>query len=538
MSTIQAQRVVIFGREGLAREQLVTALSEFGVTPVWVGKPIQSNPEKLSELNPNQIIISLEPMIESELLPYSEFLSQSQLSVMYDDAESTRHLSGWDLNRWARHMASKLLNQDYMPPTLAAEKQTKQEDLSIETKGLSSNQLSIDVEAAIGLSVESSSSTMDKLESDDAEVQSFDWQSTDNYDALDINPSELSAALDKLNQNLSNNSNEAVIREMDYEQLIPLTDSELLEFESQPDAKNISSENNFDFQLEDTEDTKINSFNTIQEKEITNDEEPIAYMDEAALKLAESSLNAQLANSGSNAYLNSKLELQTSETDNLEVAVVSEAKTKPREFDLSMFSLVDDEDDGKSAITADVNKIVDTVKVHEQNPTSERSLFLVVSGVGGPGVVRSIVSKVKSNFSGIVVLSQDIEIGQLPKFLIQLQKVVKIPVAIPISEEYLKSGNIYLIPDKFTVQLTALGYQCVSYGNLTEFIAQADQNVEIVILSGANATLAQSLIQVSSVMSNIYVQPPEECFDATLPQLLVNMGVPVIRQDILDTWFN
>jgi len=35
---------------------------------------------------------------------------------MYDDAEVTKNLEGWDLNRWARHLASKLLGRDLLPP--------------------------------------------------------------------------------------------------------------------------------------------------------------------------------------------------------------------------------------------------------------------------------------------------------------------------------------------------------------------------------------------------------------------------------------
>lgn len=537
MSAIPEQRVVIFGREGLAREQLVAALSDFGVEPIWVGKPVQSNPEKLSEMNPSQIIISLEPLIESELLPYSDYLSQSEISVLYDDAESTRHLSGWDLNRWARHMAAKLLNQDYMPAAKHMESKARDEIHDFESQDFST-ELIDSQDAPVLEQASEQNSIANETDDDTFEESAIDWQSTENYDALDINPAELSAALEKLNQNLASNSDQVAIREMDYEQLIPLTDSELHEFESHPATQQNVSEMGYDFSLEDDQESDSINLDLIQEDEVGDDDQ-LVYMDEAALLLAEKNLEAQLANSGAPSLMDSKLTLQTSDSENVAVVSASESKPKAREFDLSKFSLVDDQETiDADAPVALKQTLPDQETLPELNPISEQTLFLVISGPGGPGVVRSIVGKIKNNFSGIMVLAQTIDPIQLPKFLIQLQKVVSIPVIIPMADEYLKNGNVYLLPEKHLIQQTSLGYQCVTYGNMSDFIAQVDQHVEIVVLSGSDATLAQSLIQVSAIMTNIHVQSPEECFDATLPQLLVNMGVPVLRQDILDAWFN
>ncbi|MFM1782522.1 MAG: hypothetical protein RIS14_275, partial [Pseudomonadota bacterium] len=110
------QRVVILGRDGPARAQLVSTLADLGVHPLWVGKPAQTSVNALSQLAPNKLVISLDPTTELELEPFSEYLSQSSLIVLFDDAETTGALSGWDLNRWARHIAAKLLDRDILPP--------------------------------------------------------------------------------------------------------------------------------------------------------------------------------------------------------------------------------------------------------------------------------------------------------------------------------------------------------------------------------------------------------------------------------------
>ena len=73
---------------------------------------------------------------------------------------------------------------------------------------------------------------------------------------------------------------------------------------------------------------------------------------------------------------------------------------------------------------------------------------MIISGVGGPGVLRTILGHVDKNFASIIVISQTIEAVQLLKLSQQLQKVVEVPVNILEADEFLKDGNIYLLPEK------------------------------------------------------------------------------------------
>ena len=73
---------------------------------------------------------------------------------------------------------------------------------------------------------------------------------------------------------------------------------------------------------------------------------------------------------------------------------------------------------------------------------------------------------------------------------------------------------------------------------MKSFIAGAKQDIEFVILSGADKSLADALIQTTAENKNVHVQPADECFDAVLPQILINAGAPVLRQYILEKWFN
>jgi chemotaxis response regulator CheB len=109
-------RVALLARAGAARDQLHRALNELGATLVAEGDPIELDPADVAAKSPTLIVVSLEPAIESALDRFDDLLSQHGVEVMYDDAEVTRQLDGWDLNRWARHLAAKLLGRDVLPP--------------------------------------------------------------------------------------------------------------------------------------------------------------------------------------------------------------------------------------------------------------------------------------------------------------------------------------------------------------------------------------------------------------------------------------
>ena len=109
-------RVALLAKAGESRNQLRTALQDLGADLVCEGDPSELNPNAVRELNPKVLVVSLEPTIEVALDKFDELLSSSNIEVVYDDAEVSGQLNGWDLNRWARHLAAKIIGTDLMPP--------------------------------------------------------------------------------------------------------------------------------------------------------------------------------------------------------------------------------------------------------------------------------------------------------------------------------------------------------------------------------------------------------------------------------------
>lgn len=125
-----AVRVALLARPGNARDQLHRALTDLGAVLVAEGDPAELDPAAVSGQSPSLVLVSLEPAIEASLSRFDALLEKPGVEVMYDDAEVTRQLDGWDLNRWARHLAAKLLGSELLPPAPESADQVPNLDLT------------------------------------------------------------------------------------------------------------------------------------------------------------------------------------------------------------------------------------------------------------------------------------------------------------------------------------------------------------------------------------------------------------------------
>lgn len=125
-------RIALLARAGDAREQLHRALVDLGAELVAEGDPAELDPAGLLGLKPRVVLISLEPAIEDALDRFNDVLASPDIEVMFDDAEVTRSLEGWDLARWARHLAAKLVGSDVLPPAPAGSERLGEVELQLE----------------------------------------------------------------------------------------------------------------------------------------------------------------------------------------------------------------------------------------------------------------------------------------------------------------------------------------------------------------------------------------------------------------------
>lgn len=118
-----APNVALLGRDDAVRAQLRTALYELGANLVYEGELRGADPAAVAAAQPAVVLLNLDAGGEDALDGLDTLLIDPSMRVVFNEAETTAALSGWDLARWARHLAAKVLghNQTIPPPPAGAE---------------------------------------------------------------------------------------------------------------------------------------------------------------------------------------------------------------------------------------------------------------------------------------------------------------------------------------------------------------------------------------------------------------------------------
>lgn len=124
--SVAAPRVALLARAGKAADSLADALRQAGAELLVVVDPAETDEVALRALDPQAVLVALEPSIEPALDRFDALLTDPGLTVIYDEAELAAHRAGWDAARWVRHLSAKLRrDSNVLPPGGEAE----QEDL-------------------------------------------------------------------------------------------------------------------------------------------------------------------------------------------------------------------------------------------------------------------------------------------------------------------------------------------------------------------------------------------------------------------------
>lgn len=109
--------VALLGRDDGARRQLRQALEELGAAVAFESEPAGASDAGVLGVSPNVVIVNLEEGVDDDLDHLQAVLDDPAINVVFNDADVSRTLEGWDLARWARHLAAKVLgSEDTMPP--------------------------------------------------------------------------------------------------------------------------------------------------------------------------------------------------------------------------------------------------------------------------------------------------------------------------------------------------------------------------------------------------------------------------------------
>ncbi len=109
--------IALLYQQAALNAHLKHALADLGAQVVYDAPAATFDRSALAASGARVVVVNLDPEVEQELEHIYELLEDDSLNVIFNDAEVSSRLEGWDQARWARHLAAKILGlPDTNPP--------------------------------------------------------------------------------------------------------------------------------------------------------------------------------------------------------------------------------------------------------------------------------------------------------------------------------------------------------------------------------------------------------------------------------------
>lgn len=531
-----AVRVALLARPGKARDQLRRALDEAGAQIVAEGDPGDMDPVQVESLAPNVFLISLEPAIEPALERFEHLLSTPGVEVMFDEAEVTDKLDGWDLNRWARHIASKLTGSEGLPPAPGGSQSIADAEIHM-APGLPPTPAELMDHAKLEDYTADSSELADWVpsspslteakapEADPAAEPEFSgsWQNSelpssasdstfelDNELGMDLDldlgaldfPSIAAAGEATFEEPLSS------LQEEPAEPLMDMELSENIRFSSFEKDTGDSSMGDLDADVAELA-AQLEAFEQSDSRTAAADPDFTIAQEKTASQSAPSP-------SKSGRFADSRIAASNSADPSL---------------DFSQLALAPED---SSIAHIDTTPIVakfssETVEL-SLTPIDGHEGFgavLILAGLGGPDAVRQLLSSLPDKLQVPVLLYQHLEVGKHERLVEQLAKKSKLPVVLAEAGGHPEAGKVTLLPAGMTA-VAGEASLVFEQGDLAQLISGLPPlESMIIVLSGADMQLVPMIVAVKEAGGLVLAQDPDVCFDATASQAMRSAGAAV-----------
>lgn len=563
-------RVALLARAGQARDQLHRALEESGAQIVAEGDPGELDPREVSEKLPNVFLVSLEPATEKSIERFDALLAAEGVEVMFDDAEVTAKLDGWDLNRWARHLVGKLHGSESLPPAPEG--------------ALAIGGAIADSPADAGMVLRPGLPPTPAELMDGAKLEDYTADSSELADWVPTSPSLTPAAAEGESagddagfswdgsQTEAGAGSDGVVKEfkLDTDLGIDL-DLASLEFaptpESPPPAGTRLEDDPSSRDMELGESVRFSSFSedaaqeqigdidadvaalaaqleafekadtrgsaiepefakaTLGEKEAAIDLEATSVLPKPAKPAADKAppkAAEKPAEKGGGSFDFSNLSLSPLEAELEKAPPIKAEFPKPAAPGAKKLSALDLSLEGDEPAAA-----VSAPKATASPGAGGPGAVLILAGLGGPDAVRQMLSSLPEQLAVPVLLYQHLEVGKHERLVEQLAKISKLPVVLAREGETPDAGNVTLLPAGLTATAHGNGLRFVQ-GSLSQLItALPPADSMIIVLSGADASLVPLILTVKEEGGTVLAQDPEVCFDAAAAEAMRREGASV-----------
>ena len=553
-----AVRVALLARPGEARDQLRRALAELGAELVAEGDPSELDPATVAGHSPRVVLVSLEPAIEDALDRFDDLLGQPDVQVLYDDAEVTRELDGWDLARWARHLAAKLVGSDVLPPVPGDADPLPQMDLSRMEPGAPPTPAEAMADAKLedyaseSLDLSEWVPTQPKLSDeprseDEAAGQQIEAPADDL--GLDLDLSGLEEALagggepqggddpapadEALPDTLGETGKGADfdVFEESFETSFEATseaasddagdaDEPLLaDMELSDEPVKFSSFSDDDVPAEDTVDddvaalaAQLEAFEASDQRQEARDPEfDMSFEEPPAAAVETPASPPPVAGPGTGGF---------GGFGNLELAPMDDG---PAEAEVHAPVEV--------AFGSGLNRTEERssrLSLAEQDAAPSQSIhagaLLVLAGLGGPDAVRQLLAALPVNLPLPVLLYQHLDTGKHDRLVGQLSKASQMPLDLAQDGKLAFPGRVAVLPPGMGARRDGNNLSFAA-GDLRAVLAALPAAESgVLVLSGADPELVAAVLEIHAAGGLVLAQDPSGCFDPAAAQAVAQAG--------------
>jgi len=557
-------RVALLARQGEARDQLRKALAELGAELVAEGDPAELDPGQVAGQNPSVVLVSLEPAVEESLGRFDELLAAPGIEVMYDDAEVTGQLDGWDLARWARHLASKLVGSDLLPPAPGGADHLPEFELSLEpgapptpAEEMAGEKLEDYASESIDLSewVPSTPSlAAEPVPEQAAAVEPV----MEDEPALDLDLGDLELALGRTDAEMP--SAQAAVEEqpqdLDFDpgnldidlSALPEEGSPL---PSLPESHELAASDEpllADMELA-TEPVNFSSF--------TDEETPMSdQMDDdvAALAAQLDAYEAQdrPAHEEPVGFGESPPPLPD------ELAIPDAAPAPYQATESSFGSLELMPMDQEASVEAEAEPVAPLAPLGASSRQTDRMSLaaaestgnndtasgglLVLAGLGGPDAVRQLLSALPPTLRVPVLLYQHLDTGKHDRLVGQLAKASQLPLDLAVEGKLAFPGRVAVLQPGMGVRHSEANFHFTRAEDLAQVVSALPAgDSAVMLLSGADPAVMPAVLALQAAGAMVLAQDPSSCFDAVSAQMAIDAGAAMatpagLAQLVIERW--
>jgi chemosensory pili system protein ChpB (putative protein-glutamate methylesterase) len=481
-----SRRVALLARPGPARDCVRGALLEIGADIVAEDDPASTSPDAIRGASPEVLMIVLDPASENALDRFDSMLGDPAIEVMFEEADVAASRDGWEAARWRRHLAAKLHHRDdVLPPVAGADTVPATDALSVQIEELIAVDADGDV-MPVSLPETATAgqdfSIFDPVAAESGDAGTLDYSLT--VHGLELETGAVDGLPPVTGPDFSASDFDPLLAQLDAE----LPDVPLPEAASPSEA---------DWQGGLVED--------------------FAPVDVANAFTVDAGSDDRRESADTTAPKSAFGELSLAD----DAAPVAARPAAARSHDLgelerriASLELVDDAPQAATpAATAVPPPLPDATVA---------GAVLVLAGIGGPDAVRQLLGALPARFTRPVLLRQRLDGARYDKLVAQLQRASTLPVALAEPGVPLKPGHVYVLGDDTGLSDDATSFRAGDADRLIERLPAAESAV--VVLSGADAALAESIAGLIAAGAFVGAQSADGCYDAAAATAVAARG--------------